>query len=96
MKIKDLPNPPENWSDETMNRITKYYEQKYSTYAMVEYILNIALKEEPKPCPFCGSTNLNQPNKFEIIRCMNCRATGPTYYIHANKQDHISLWNERS
>lgn len=51
--------------------------------------------EQLKPCPFCGSTNVNNGGPRGIIccvRCDDCEATGPTC---TEREYSSSTWDER-
>ena len=51
--------------------------------------------ENIKPCPFCGSTNLNSIhislNKWSVL-CNNCLAEGP---LIDSQEKAIEIWNKR-
>lgn len=55
----------------------------------------------PKPCPFCGGTNLELPNDVldtqddtwdKYVRCTDCDAIGP---IKLWQHEAIEAWNGR-
>ena len=50
--------------------------------------------EQAKPCPFCGSLNLNfEDNEvFFWVVCDNCLAEGG---IAKNREDAVKVWNTR-
>lgn len=51
--------------------------------------------EELKPCPFCGSKNIEVFGKDEYwTRCTECGASGPEDY-NATPEDAIRAWNQR-
>ena len=49
---------------------------------------------EPKPCPFCGSTDLEVDDEVEksTVYCEKCDIDGPT---GEDKDEAIELWNRR-
>jgi Lar family restriction alleviation protein len=62
---------------------------------------------QEKPCPFCGSTNLEPGGDEEdrCVQCTDCGAKGPTATIGDRDQDDnevdldaeaIALWNKRA
>jgi len=52
------------------------------------------MSNEIKPCPFCGSTDVDAGDSAlaEWATCNNCQAAGPP----SNSGDHYDRWNERS
>lgn len=47
-----------------------------------------------KPCPFCGSEDLDLPDEFTSrIYCRNCCAEGP--FTNEDIEKSIELWNKR-
>ena len=57
--------------------------------------------DEPKPCPFCGGTNLASPPGMPVIVCGDCDCAGPLGIRESNidKEIHqhgVRLWNKRA
>jgi len=51
------------------------------------------MKQEIKPCPFCGCNDLAKKiGYFSSIHCNGCDAIGP---MTKNKDEHIEKWNTR-
>lgn len=54
---------------------------------------------EPKPCPFCGGTNLTLPDMLAgvfddtFVTCQDCDAIGPST---PSKATAIEAWNDRA
>ena len=56
-----------------------------------------AMKAEPLPCPFCGSTNLDIEHTADCnqrVVCKECRAQGPDTY-HQGIEVVTARWNDR-
>jgi len=58
---------------------------------------------DPKPCPFCGSSNVGmmaaQP-KWGCVECVSCGARGPEVRTEYETSDHwrdaaVAEWNRR-
>ena len=56
------------------------------------------MENEPKPCPFCGSTNLRTPPEHRAglniqkwywlsVRCKSCQGEGPNVSLRQYKAD---------
>lgn len=53
------------------------------------------MKEELKPCPFCGGTDIKLdavPAVAQFYRCERCKAKGPYWIAGAGAKE---LWNVR-
>jgi Lar family restriction alleviation protein len=51
------------------------------------------MSQELKPCPFCGSTNLNVTHESSYVMCYGCDADGPVTRPSAAA---IAAWNNRA
>jgi len=50
------------------------------------------MSQELKPCPFCGSTNLNVTAESSYVMCYGCDADGP---VTRPSTAAIAAWNNR-
>ena len=48
-----------------------------------------------KPCPFCGSTNINDENARDFISCRGCGVEGP-FRMGQGSEASIAAWNRRA
>ena len=56
--------------------------------------LGVCEKQKLKPCPFCGSDNVELHRNIEYVLCTKCGARGTPFDGHP--ADAVESWNRRA
>ena len=54
------------------------------------------MQNELKPCPFCGSTNIDITEYAAVMVFVQCDDCGATFPHFDGKEEAVSAWNRRA